>query len=205
MVSLLLQHLQTLASLLLLPPLMLLLLQLLGIGYVIAAFGVFGVPFSASHMMMAPPVLGSCCCQHSLMICAAVNTAALVFLTTIGFPRSSLWLESLLFLPSLLLLVVPMFLATLLSDYDCRTCFSAIAIRLSIIRLRKPTIGLSIIGTSTNLSVCPSLNVVGVITSSPKKCKSMLRTSSCLLLSYPWGSCWKEYLLWLLYPMAHCC
>jgi hypothetical protein len=43
MVSLLLQHLQTLAFLLLLPPLMLLLLQLLGTGYVIAAFGVFGV------------------------------------------------------------------------------------------------------------------------------------------------------------------
>jgi hypothetical protein len=64
MVSLLLQ---TLASLLQLLPLMLLLLQLLGIGNVIAAVGVFWVPFLASHEMMAPPVLGSCCCQHSLM------------------------------------------------------------------------------------------------------------------------------------------
>ncbi len=88
-----------------------------------------------------------------VLSCADINTATLAFLTAIGFPRSSLWLESLLFLPSLLLLAVPMFLAPLLSDYDYLTCFSAIAIRLSIIRPRKPTIGLSIIGTSTNLSV----------------------------------------------------
>jgi hypothetical protein len=31
-----------------------------------------------------------------VLSCAAINTAALAFLTTIGFPRSSLWLESLL-------------------------------------------------------------------------------------------------------------
>ncbi len=142
MVSLLLQHLQTLASLLLLLPLMLLLLQLLGIGYVIAAFGVF--TFSASHVMMAPPVQGSCCCQHSLMfflVLLSILLLLLFLLYTVGFPRSSLWLESLLFLPSLLLLVVPTFLPSLLLDYDYRTGFSAIAIRLSIIRLRKPTMG----------------------------------------------------------------
>ena len=102
-----------------------------------------------------------------ILSCAAIKTAALAFLTTIGFPRSSLWLESLLFLPSLLLLVVPTFLASLLSDYDYRTCFSAIAIRLSIIRTRNQ---LSDYRLSEPVQIywCPSLNVVGVITSSPK-------------------------------------